>query len=70
MDRTVESLVVECLSCGTARLARRTVFRRFETPECPKCGYLGWAPRLELTESERAELRAHPVVRRALRIVA
>jgi hypothetical protein len=47
------SLVVECLRCGTSRIARRDVFKHFEAPECPQCGYLGWAPVLELTENER-----------------
>lgn len=47
------SLVVECLRCGTSRIARRDVFKHFEAPECPQCGYLGWAPVLELTETER-----------------
>jgi hypothetical protein len=47
------SLVVECLRCGTSRLARRDVFKHFESPECPHCGYLGWAPVLELTDTER-----------------
>jgi hypothetical protein len=47
------SLVVECLRCGTSRIARRDVFKHFEAPECPHCGYLGWTPILELTEPER-----------------
>ncbi|MGH3050478.1 MAG: hypothetical protein ACRDLK_09990 [Gaiellaceae bacterium] len=64
----MDSLAVECLSCGKTRLARRTVFHRFEAPECPHCGYLGWAPMLELTESEREELREHPLEERALRV--
>jgi len=48
----VDSLVVECLQCGTSRVARRDRFKHFESPECPECGYLGWAPVLELTETE------------------
>jgi hypothetical protein len=51
------SLVVECLRCGTSRLARRDVFKHFEAPECPHCGYLGWAPVLELSETDRRGLR-------------
>ena len=51
------SLVVECLRCGTSRIARRDVFKHFEAPECPHCGYLGWAPVLELTENERRRPR-------------
>ena len=49
----MESLVVECLRCGTSRMARRDDFKHLETPECPHCGYLGWAPLLELTETDR-----------------
>ncbi len=49
------ALAIECLRCGTKRLARRTVWRRLESPECPQCGYLGWAPVLELAESEPAK---------------
>jgi hypothetical protein len=49
----VESLVVECLRCGTSRVARRDVFKHLETPECQHCGYLGWAPLLEVAEGDR-----------------
>ena len=49
----VEPLVVECLQCGTTRLARRDRFKHFESPECPECGYLGWAPVLEV-DGDRA----------------
>ena len=49
----MESLAVECLQCGTTRVARRDRFKHFESPECPECGYLGWAPVLEVTEAER-----------------
>ena len=49
----MESLVVECLRCGTARVARRDVFKHLETPECQHCGYLGWQPLLEVTEGDR-----------------
>jgi hypothetical protein len=66
----MDPVVVECLHCGATRRARRTVFRRFEVPECPQCGYLGWAPTLELTEPERAKLRLLPLPRRRLRSVA
>ena len=66
----MESLVVECLRCGTSRIARRDVFKHFDAPECPQCGYLGWAPTLELTDDERRELRAHPVAERRLPSVA
>lgn len=48
----MDPLVVECLQCGTSRVARRDRFKHFESPECPECGYLGWAPVLEVTETE------------------
>jgi hypothetical protein len=70
MDRRMESLVVECLACRASRVASRDVFKRFAEPECPRCGYLGWAPALELTEADRDELRRHPLHERALRRVA
>ena len=44
----MDSLVVECLRCGTSRVARRDVFKHLETPECQHCCYLGWAPLLEV----------------------
>lgn len=50
----MESLVVECLACGASRVANRDVFKRFEEPECPHCGYLGWALP---TEPHDADLR-------------
>ena len=48
----MDPLVVECLQCGTTRVARRDRFKHFESPECPECGYLGWTPVLEVTEAE------------------
>jgi hypothetical protein len=53
----VDPLVVECLQCGTNRLARRDRFKHFESPECPECGYLGWAPVLEVKETDRRAAR-------------
>ena len=65
----MDSLAVECLRCGTSRIARRSVFRHLEAPECPACGYLGWAHVAEQAEPEQrpqptrrpAELRLTPV---------
>jgi ssDNA-binding Zn-finger/Zn-ribbon topoisomerase 1 len=48
----VKPLVVECLQCGTTRVAQRDRFKHFESPECPECGYLGWAPVLEVKKAE------------------
>lgn len=66
----MDVLAVECLRCGATRLARRDEWQRLESPECPRCGYLGWAPVLELTEAERERLRELPVEGRRLRPVA
>ena len=57
MGPDVDPLVVECLQCGTSRLARRDRFKHFEAPECPECGYLGWAPVLEVKETDRSAPR-------------
>ena len=56
----VDPLVVECLQCGTSRVARRDRFKHFESPECPECGYLGWTPVLEVTETERQATHERP----------
>jgi hypothetical protein len=66
----MESLVVECLHCGTSRVARRDRFKHFEAPECPQCGYLGWAPVLELTEAERRTPRQPALDERVIPSVA
>jgi hypothetical protein len=66
----MHSLAVECLGCGTPRLARRDVHERLDPAECPRCGYLGWAPERELTEADREQLRRYPLEQRALRRVA
>jgi hypothetical protein len=58
----VDPLVVECLQCGTSRVARRDRFKHFESPECPECGYLGWTPVLEVTEAERRAPRERVLV--------
>jgi Zn ribbon nucleic-acid-binding protein len=70
MDGTMEdTLLVECLRCGSTRAARRTVWRHLDMSECPRCGYLGWAPTDELTENERRALRDRPLEgRRLLRV--
>ena len=66
----MEAVAVECLRCGTTRLARRTVWQRFEAPECPHCGYLGWAPVLEVKETERRSPRERVTAERRLPSVA
>ena len=66
----MDSLVVECLQCGTSRVARRDRFKHFESPECPECGYLGWTPVLEATENERQASRERVLVEHRLSSVA
>jgi hypothetical protein len=55
----VDPLVVECLQCGTTRVARRDRFKHFESPECPECGYLGWTLVLEVTETAPSARHEH-----------
>ena len=63
----MESLVVECLRCGSHRHADHPPLRKVN-PECPRCGYVGWAAVDDLTERDRRALRARPLERRRLRI--
>jgi hypothetical protein len=63
----MDSLVVECLRCGSHRQAEPAPLRK-ANPECPRCGYVGWAPVEDLTDRERRALRARPLERRRLRI--
>ena len=63
----MESLVVECLRCGSHREASESPLRK-ANPECPRCGYVGWAPAGDLSERERRVLQSRPLERRRLRI--
>jgi len=66
----MESFAVQCLRCGNSRIARRTVFQRLETPECPACGYLGWTPLREMTIPEEHGRRKRPAAELRLTSVA
>ena len=66
----MDPLAVECLQCGTTRVARRDRFQHFESSERPECGYLGWTPVLEVTEAERCAPRKRERVERRLPSVA
>ena len=66
----MEPLVVECLQCGTTRVARRDRFKHFESPECPECNYLGWAPVLAATERKPDASREPARAERRLTSVA
>jgi hypothetical protein len=51
-------------------VAHRDRFKHFESPECPECGYLGWAPVLEVKEAERRAPRERVRAGRRLPSVA
>ena len=63
----MESLVVECLRCGSHRQAEHAPLRKVD-PECPRCSYVGWASVEALTDRERRVLRARPLERRRIRV--
>jgi hypothetical protein len=57
---------IECLGCGEARaVAAVSAEAKLDPGECPRCGYLGWAPSTALTERVRRSIRERPVDRRA-----
>jgi hypothetical protein len=50
----MESFLVECLQCRATRVAcRQNLKHHFDAPECPECGYLGWAPVLRVAPVEQ-----------------
>jgi hypothetical protein len=56
---------VECLNCGATRETRRDSVHRIVTIDaCDRCGYVGWAPTRDLSESTRRLLRERPIARR------
>jgi hypothetical protein len=57
---------LECLACGERRSKVDSVHSHLATGECPRCGYVGWAPATDLTEYTRRALRDRPVERRRL----
>jgi transposase len=63
----MESLVVECLRCGSHRKLSPNPLRQ-ANPDCSRCGYVGWAPVNALTVDERRAMRARPLERRRLRL--
>jgi len=60
----MEPLSVECLRCGMPRAVEPDREDHADPGECPRCGYLGWAPSHELTESARRRIREQPPERR------
>jgi hypothetical protein len=63
----VERLEVECLSCGDHRVVVPEEGRRLDAGDCPRCGYVGWAPTASLTERTRRLLRELPLFDRHLK---
>ena len=61
---SVETRLIECLGCGQRRTDSN------HEPDCPRCGYLGWAPVSDLDERTRRILRERPPHQRRLRAVA
>jgi hypothetical protein len=62
----MDALRIECLGCGEARMhAPAPDARRLDPGECPRCGYVGWAPSAALTEPVRRRIRERPVNRRS-----
>jgi hypothetical protein len=60
-------LRIECLGCGEARVVPAAKPGRLLHPgECPRCGYVGWAPSAALSEPMRMRIRERPVDRRAV----
>jgi len=56
----------ECLNCGQTRAIVPRLGVAVDSSDCPRCGYLGWAPTGELTEPVRRTLRERPpALRRA-----
>ena len=64
----METVRIECLSCGDRRMAAGDV-AHLDAGECPRCGYVGWAHVEDLTELARRLIRERPLERRRLRIV-
>ncbi|MEO8290995.1 MAG: hypothetical protein ABI649_08405 [Gaiellaceae bacterium] len=66
----MEKHAVECLRCGTFRMAERDRSERLDPGECGKCGYLGWALVADISEPARRSLRERPPERRGRRLHA
>jgi hypothetical protein len=64
MIQVMEKVRVECLGCGEARSVPAVGHLRLDPGECPRCGYVGWAPSSSLSEPMRRRIRERPVDRR------
>jgi hypothetical protein len=65
----VETIRVECLSCGTRRVIVGGDDHHVDTGECHRCGYVGWARSDDLSAAARRQLLDRPVERRRLRTI-
>jgi|RhiMethySRZTD1v2_1073278.scaffolds.fasta_scaffold408001_2 hypothetical protein len=66
---SVERFAVECLCCGQRRIVAPRNPTVMQVGECPRCGYLGWAPSAVMSERARGAVRARPPAERRLRAV-
>jgi transposase len=62
----VTSVTVECPRCGERHELVRSDSRWLQQGECPRCGYVGWAESVALTETHRRALRERPVEARRI----
>ncbi len=56
-------ITIECLNCGERRSDLSA------QPDCPRCGYVGWARSHDLDERMRRLLRDRPIQVRRIRVV-
>jgi predicted nucleic acid-binding Zn-ribbon protein len=60
----VTTIPVDCLRCGKRHHLLRTHHSTMDEGECPRCGYLGWAPVPERTTLQgRARTAGEPLPR-------
>jgi hypothetical protein len=62
----VDRFAVECLCCGQRRIVATERHAFMQVDECPRCGYLGWAPAALLSERARGLIRRRPPEQRRL----
>ena len=55
---------VRCLGCEAVYAKPRLGGTAATNPGCPECGYLGWAPVLEVKETQRRAPHERRAVRR------
>ena len=68
-NQSMSLFTAECLRCGDPRELPPGPSHGEARGECPRCGYVGWAYSIDLTERTRKLFRDLPVERR-LRLLA